>query len=81
VFLNDWQTKLDEFLQFNERAVLPNAGSVSREAADEKAQREYERFSERRRAEIEAQAENDAMKELEDKLKKLPKKYADGESA
>jgi hypothetical protein len=74
VFLKDWQTKLDEFLQFNERGVLPDAGKVSREEADEKAVGQYERFSERRRDEIEAQAERDAMKQLEDLAKKLPKR-------
>ena len=73
VFLNDWTTKLDEFLRFNERQVLPDAGSVSRESADEKAQQEYERFSERRRSEIEAQAEQDLMRELENTAKKLLK--------
>ncbi len=73
VFLKDWQTKLDEFLQFNERRVLPNAGRVSREAADGKAVQEYERFSGRRRAEIEAQAEADDLKQLEDLARTLPK--------
>jgi len=73
VFLYDWTTKLDEFLRFNERQVLPDAGSVSRESADEKAQQEYERFSERRRSAIETQAEQDLMRELEDTAKKLPK--------
>ena len=53
--------------------MLPDAGKVSREAADEKAVQEYERFSERRRAEIEAQAERDDLKQLEDLAKKLPK--------
>jgi hypothetical protein len=46
---------------------------VSREWADEKAIGEYERFSERRRAEVEDQAERDGMKQLEDLAKKLPK--------
>jgi len=74
VFLDDWTTKLDEFLRFNERQVLPDVGSVSRESAEEKAQLEYERFSERRRTAIEAQAEQDLIRELEDKAKKLPKR-------
>jgi hypothetical protein len=73
VFLMDWRVKLDEFLEFNERGVLPDAGNVSREAADQKAIQEYERFSERRRAQIETQAENDNLKLLEDLAKKLPK--------
>jgi hypothetical protein len=55
VFLNDWKTKLDDFLKFNERRILPGVGKVSREEADEKATHEYERFSQRRRTEIEAQ--------------------------
>src|SRR5436190_740251 len=33
VFLRDWQVRLDDFLRFNERAVLPNSGRVSREEA------------------------------------------------
>lgn len=74
VFLNDWRTKLDDFLRFNERDVLPDAGKVSREAADDKAEREYERFSERRRAAIEAEAERETFGELEDTAKKLEKK-------
>jgi hypothetical protein len=76
VFLNDWQAKLDDFLRFNERGVLPDAGSVSRETADEKAEREYELFSERRRIAIEAQAEQDAIRELEDTAKNLPERPA-----
>ena len=73
IFLRDWRTKLDDFLRFNERPVLPDAGKVSREAADEKALTEYERFAQRRRAAIESQAQHDAMRELEDQSKKLPK--------
>jgi hypothetical protein len=83
VFLNDWKTKLDEFLKFNDRSVLPDAGKVSREAADEKALDEYERFSARRRTELEAQAERDGIQQLEDLARKLPKpkkrKKPDGE--
>jgi hypothetical protein len=73
VFLNDWQAKLDDFLKFNERRVLPDAGKVSREAADEKANGEYERFSQRRRSELEAHAEQENLRQLEDIAKKLPK--------
>jgi hypothetical protein len=36
VFLRDWQEKLDEFLQFNDRYVLQGAGTVSKKMADEK---------------------------------------------
>ena len=73
VFLRDWQQKLDDFLRFNERGVLPNLGSVSREEADRKAMEEYERFADRRRALEEAATEN-ALGELEAKARKRPGK-------
>ena len=38
VFLRDWQTKLDQFLAFNDREVLKHSGSVSKKEADEIAQ-------------------------------------------
>lgn len=41
VFLRDWQTKLDQFLQFNDRDVLEGAGKISKKTADEKACSEY----------------------------------------
>ena len=50
---------------FNDRAVLPDAGSVSREQADSKAESEYEKFSHRRREAIELQAEQDLIRDLE----------------
>ena len=78
VFLEDWQVKLDEFLRFNERSVLPGAGRVAREAADKKAELEYDRFSERRRAEVESQAELDAMRELDAVITKRSKKTTQG---
>ena len=74
VFLADWKSKLDDFLRLNERAVLPDVGSVSREAADQKAEQEYELFSARRRAQLEAEAERDAMKELDAAIRRLPRR-------
>lgn len=72
IFLRNWQTRLDDFLRLNERAILPNAGQVSREEADSIAEREYDRFADRRRAEIEEQAEAASLKELEHQLSKAP---------
>jgi hypothetical protein len=73
VFLADWRLKLDDFLRFNERRVLPDSGRVPREDADRKAHEEYEHFAARRRAQAEAEAEK-AMRELEATAKNLPKK-------
>ena len=85
VHLADWQKKLDDFLRFNERAVLPDAGRVSRESADQKAAEEFERFAARRRELAEARGEEEALKAIEElaqraakprKLKKKPKEGA-----
>ena len=64
VFLADWRKRLDEFLRFNDRDVLPDAGRITREEADRKAQDEYERFSGRRRAGLEAVTEAEIMDQL-----------------
>ncbi|MCK8538591.1 virulence RhuM family protein [Yersinia ruckeri] len=59
VFLRDWQEKLDQFLQFNDREVLQGAGTVSKKMADEKAQAEYIQFAEQQRRLKEAEGEKD----------------------
>ena len=64
VFLSDWTVKLDAFLQFNDRQVLPDAGKVTKKQADAKALAEYEKFAEQRRALLEQQGEADAMNTL-----------------
>ncbi len=74
VFLRDWRTKLDDFLRFNERAVLPDAGRLSREAADRKALAEYDTFAAQRRATLEAAGEAEAIQQLEAAAKKLPQR-------
>ena len=74
VFLKDWGAKLDEFLRFNERAVLPDKGRMSRADADTRAEAEYEEFAARRRAMLEAEGERQQQKALENAAKKLPKK-------
>lgn len=65
VFLRDWRGKLDGFLTFNERRVLPDSGRVSREQADRKAQEQYALFEQRRRAVLEAQGEAALAGQLE----------------
>ena len=77
LFLNDWATKLDDFLRFNERAVLADGGDVSRDEAHRKAVDEYAQFAARRRAEREAVGEDDALRALEQVAKTLPKRTKD----
>jgi hypothetical protein len=76
VFLKNWETKLDEFLAFNERSVLAGKGKISKTDADKKAEVEYEQFAERRRVLLEAEAEKAQLQALEDAAKELPKPEA-----
>ncbi len=73
VFLRDWQTKLDDFLRFNERNILPGPGTVSREEADRRAHAEYVRFEERRRLAAEAAGEAEIIHVLEQTAKQVEK--------
>ncbi len=72
IFMRDWEQKLDEFLQFNERAVLSHAGQISKKTADTHAKSEYDRFEIVRRKHKEALAETDYLKQLETAAKQLP---------
>ncbi len=79
VFLRDWRIKLDGFLRFNERNVLPDAGTVSREEADRKAEEQYRHFERRRRTQLEAKGEADmlgATGDLETRAAELAKTKA-----
>lgn len=73
IILKDWAEKLDAFLAFNERKVLPNAGRVSKKQADTHAEGEYEQFAARRRALLEAEGAEFNVRTLEDAAKALPK--------
>lgn len=67
--MSDWEEKLDAFLAFNDRRVLPDAGQVTRKSADAFASQEYETFAERRRSFKETEGEKAAMQALEDLAK------------
>lgn len=71
VFMADWQTKLDEFLRFNDRGVLPDAGKRTRKEAEAIAHGEYDQFATRRRADKEAAGAAEAIRELESAAKLL----------
>ncbi|RZI85198.1 MAG: hydroxyacid dehydrogenase [Rubrivivax sp.] len=64
VFLKDWEERLDAFLQFNDRKVLPDAGKVSKKQADAHAADEYEQFAARRRALLEQSGEPESIGSL-----------------
>lgn len=62
----DWEEKLNQFLQFNGRDVLQNAGTVKREVADALALAEYEKYDKHR-----SLMEADDMDELTASVKTL----------
>ena len=66
VFLADWRERLDAFLRFNERDVLPDAGDVSRKQADTKARKEYEQFAALRREYLEHEGARANLAALEE---------------
>ncbi|MDQ0351509.1 hypothetical protein J2R98_001323 [Alkalibacillus filiformis] len=48
MYMKDWISKLNAFLQFNERDILENAGKVSKTVADQIAIEQYEKYNENR---------------------------------
>jgi hypothetical protein len=77
VFLEDWQNKLDQFLQFNDRDVLQGAGSVSKSQADNKAKATYDQFAVQRRLLKEADGEKASIEYLATASKTVVKKDKD----
>jgi hypothetical protein len=71
VFLRDWEKRLDDFLRFNEREVLENAGSLTKSEADDHAKAEYARFAARRRTLMEAEGERSTVAALESAARRL----------
>ncbi len=71
IFLKDWEHKLDEFLRFNDRRVLPSAGKVSKKEAEDHAKAEYEKFAARRREYKESLGQAENIKQLEQAARDL----------
>jgi len=74
VFLKDWESKLDAFLEFNERDVLQNFGKISKKEAEKKAKEEYRKFAAQRRAGKEEQGLVENIKALENVAKMIKEK-------
>lgn len=86
MYMADWIARLDAFLQFNEQAILNDAGKVSHEVALALAETEFDKYGKKQDALFESdfdknlmaakqieQAEDDldkAMKKLQSKKKK-----------
>ncbi|HSX04661.1 MAG TPA: RhuM family protein [Rhabdochlamydiaceae bacterium] len=67
MYMADWKTKLDAFLELNDEKILTHAGTISAEMAKEIALSEYAKFEEHRRDEEAIHAE----KELREALQKV----------
>ncbi len=68
--MKDWISKLNDFMTLNNREILEHAGTISAKIAKELAESEYEKY---RKNQIEIE-DVQAMKELEEGLKKLENK-------
>lgn len=68
-----WKENVDRILEFNDRNVLKNAGSVSNAQMEEKVQEVYSIYDSKRRTWEALEADNREIEELEQEIKKLKK--------
>lgn len=64
LYMADWKTKLDAFLQLNDDKILTHAGKISAEMAKELALYEYAKFEEHRKKEELVHAEEELREAL-----------------
>jgi hypothetical protein len=79
VFMSNWQEKLDEFLSFNERDVLTDAGHALMADAKAQARDKYAQFADRRREYKELLGREDNIKALEATAQGLPPREKDND--
>ncbi len=65
MYMADWKTKLDAFLQLNDEKILTHAGSISAEIAKELVLAEYEKFEELCRREEAIQSEEELREAIQ----------------
>jgi hypothetical protein len=78
LYMRDWRTKPDAFIQFNEREVLRHPGKVSMEVARALALEQFETYD-RARLAHEADVEDDldrTARQLEREAAKSPRRKA-----
>lgn len=72
MYMKDWISKLDGFMQLNDRNILTHAGTISHQLAIDKANTEYDKFHQKQIAE-KAQLPSDfdkTIKQIEQRKKK-----------
>ncbi len=73
MYMKDWVARLDGFLTMTGKTILNHSGTISHEAAMEKAHAEYEKYKERTDNEI-TKVESDFIKQLDKTARQLKKK-------
>lgn len=78
ITMAEWVAKTDDFLAFNDRNVLRNAGTVSTEKMKQVASQRYEDFQRRRQTEELQSAEEEHVRELTQTVDLLKAKQDNG---
>ena len=73
MYMADWLRKLDDFMKISDRDILTHAGTISREVANLKANKELEKYRERTANEL-SPVEQHFLISIEQTAKKLDKK-------
>jgi hypothetical protein len=73
MYMQDWLSRLDEFLKMSGNEILKGAGKISHQKALEKARNEYEKFNKHYINEL-SKVEKDFIKQIESTSKKLKSK-------
>lgn len=70
ITLSFWKENVDRILQFNDKEVLQNSGTISHAVMEERVRQEYEKFDAFRKQFEAEQADLEDLRLLETKLKK-----------
>ncbi len=74
IHLNFWRENVDRILQFNDKNILLNAGSISNAQMEEKVKQMYTQFDQKRKQFEAEEADLEDLKALEEQIKKNKKK-------
>jgi hypothetical protein len=75
--MQDWISKLDDFLKLSDREILTHAGRISHEAAEAHAHEEFEQYEQHRRALEAAEPTSDFDKFIDEARKLKPPERPD----
>lgn len=67
--LKFWQQNVDRILEFNDKDILKNKGSISKQIMEQKVKLEYDIYNQERKKQEVLQADLDELKEMEQQIK------------